>query len=121
MGEGFTVAIVDDDDSVREALACLFRSAGFRAEGFASAEAFLARGTTNAVCCLILDWRMPGVNGFELRRRLVERGDRIPFVMLTAHADEELRARALALGALAFLPKPFDAEALLDIVKQACT
>jgi len=119
MGEPAVIGIVDDDASVRLALASLIRSAGFSIRVFASAEDFLAAADVDALGCLILDWRMPGLDGLELQRHLVAYGWTIPIIFLTAHADEASRAQAMRAGAIAFLPKPFDAESLLTALDVA--
>jgi len=107
------IAIVDDDDSFRESVQELLQSAGRRAVTFASAEQFLASGAAATADCLILDLRMPRINGLELQRRLRAAGFRIPTIVITAHADDVSRGRALAAGAAAFLPKPLQPDVLL--------
>jgi FixJ family two-component response regulator len=108
---------VDDDESVREALESLLRSAGFKAEVFASAEQFLSSDRAREVDCLIVDVRMPGMNGLELQRQLAAGGLRVPIVFISAHGDELARAQALRAGAVAFLRKPFSEQALLNAVQ----
>ena len=110
------IAIVDDDDSLRKSLDNLIRSVGFRTEGFASAEAFLRSNQIQDTACLILDVRMPGMNGLELQRQMVAANWRIPIIFITAHADAEAQARALAAGAVAFLYKPWREEELLAAI-----
>jgi FixJ family two-component response regulator len=110
------IAIVDDDESIRDALQLLLESTGCRCIAFASAEHFLVSSDLSATACLILDVRMPGIDGIELQRRLRAAGYRIPTIVLTAHADDAARARALRAGAVAFLPKPFKANILLEAV-----
>jgi FixJ family two-component response regulator len=105
------VAIVDDDASVRQSARRLIRSLGYRAEAFGSAEEFLDSGQAKKTACLILDVRMPRIDGLELQRRLA--GSSIPIVFITARASEEEERRALRAGAVAFLRKPVDKEALL--------
>ena len=111
------VGVVDDDESVRMALASLLRSVGFAVLAFASAEELLHRDTLPSIQCLILDWRMPGMDGLQLQRCLRANGWRIPIIFLTAHRGDEGRAQALTAGAIAFLKKPVDAERLLDAVR----
>jgi CheY-like chemotaxis protein len=111
-----TIAVVDDDTSVREALKGLLKSAGFHAEAFASAEEFLDSGQLEKTSCLILDVRMPGMGGLELQRRVVAGGYPVPVIFITAHGDEELRARALEAGAADYLYKPFGEQTLLDAI-----
>jgi FixJ family two-component response regulator len=115
------VGIVDDDEGIRQALDGLLRSAGFQVMTFASAEAFLSSTHLQLTACLILDLRMPGMDGLKLQRRLATTGHRIPIIVLTAHGDDEARARAMGAGAIAFLTKPFDGDALLVTVTQALT
>ena len=111
------VTIVDDDAAVRQAVEALLRSAGFQVATFASAEEFLASPYLGRTGCLILDLQMPGMRGLELQERLAREGRRIPVVVLTAHGDDEARSRALAAGAVAFMPKPFDGDALVAAVE----
>jgi two-component system response regulator FixJ len=113
------ISIVDDDESLRTALRGLLRSAGFEASTFASAREFLESPERLACACLILDVRMPGMSGLELQRRLSDSGSTIPIVFISAHSDEESRARALEKGAVAFLKKPFSDEALLNAIAAA--
>ena len=115
------IAIVDDDESVRHALASLLRSAGFLIAAFASAEAFLAVENRRPIACLVLDCHMPGMQGLELQEQLAATGDPTPIIFLTAHGNEAARAQALAGGAIAYLSKPFDAGALLDAVEATVT
>jgi FixJ family two-component response regulator len=110
---------VDDDEAVREALEGLLRSTGRRAVGFSSAEEFLASGVARAAGCLILDLRMPGIGGLELRRRLLADGCPIPTIILTAHGNDVVRAQALDTGVAAVLFKPFDPDVLLEAVRAA--
>ncbi len=117
--ENPTICIIDDDGSVRDALRRLMDSAGMEAEAFASAEEFLASASLPRATCLILDVRMPGMDGLELQRRLSLRGSRTPIIFISAHADEEMRSRAMKAGAAAFFVKPFRNDALLDAVSAA--
>ena len=110
------IAIVDDDDALRNSLDNLLRSVGFRVQGFASAEAFLQAKQANETACLILDVRMAGMNGLELQRQLVAANWRIPIIFVTAYADDDARERALAAGAVAFLYKPCREEDLLSAI-----
>ena len=113
------IAIVDDDDALRNSLDDLLRSIGFRTQDFPSAEAFLRANQTRDTACLILDVRMPGMNGLELQRQLVAANWRIPIIFITSHADDDAQARALAAGAVAFLYKPFHEEDLLNAIDAA--
>src|SRR5215468_10443854 len=101
------IVIVDDDDSLRMSLDNLIRSVGFRTQSFSSAEAFLSANQKHDTACLILDVRMPGMSGLELQRQLVAASVCIPIIFITAHADVDARAQALAAGAVDFLRKPF--------------
>jgi FixJ family two-component response regulator len=118
-GENKLVVIVDDDDSVRIALEGLLKSVGLTARAFESAEAFIKSGQQRETSCLIADIRMPGMSGLELQKRLNAEGCRIPIVFITAHGDAMMRMQALRAGAVEFLAKPFDDEALLGSVRAA--
>jgi len=113
------VAIVDDDDSVRIALEGLLKSAGLPARAFESAEAFINSGQQRQTSCLIADIRMPGMSGLELQAKLNSEHCRIPIVFITAHGDAKMRMQALRAGAVEFLAKPFNDEALLESVRVA--
>ena len=113
------ISIVDDDDSLRNSLDNLIRSVGFRAQGFASAEAFLSSNQAHDTSCLILDVRMPGMNGLELQRQIVAANWRIPIIFITSHADGDAQARALEAGAVDYLYKPFREEQLLNAIDAA--
>lgn len=113
------ISVVDDDESMREALESLLRSAGFDVEVFASAPQLLSSSRLSAVECLIVDVRMPGMTGLQLQRELAATGSRIPIVFITAHGDDAARAEALRGGAAAFLRKPFSEQALLNAVQAA--
>jgi FixJ family two-component response regulator len=113
------ISIVDDDDSLRNSLDNLIRSVGFRAQGFPSAEAFLSSNQVHDTACLILDVRLPGMNGLELQRRIVAANWRIPVIFITSHADGDARARALEAGAVDYLYKPFREEELLNAIDAA--
>jgi FixJ family two-component response regulator len=119
VSESTVITIVDDDESMREALKSLMRSVGFRAETFASGEEFLNSNRLRDTACLILDLQMPGISGLELQNRLAASQNRVPVVFITAHGNEEDRKRALQAGAVDFLRKPFSEEALLDAVHVA--
>src|SRR5207244_1570646 len=108
---------VDDDASVRQSACRLIRSFGFRAAAYGSAEEFLASGHAAQTKCLILDVRMPGMDGLELQRRLADSDPQIPIVFLTAHASDEEERRARRAGAVDFLRKPVAKEALLSVLR----
>jgi FixJ family two-component response regulator len=113
------ISIVDDDAFVRDSLADLIRSLGYRALTFGSAEEFLASGRVPDTTCLITDLQMPGCNGLELQSHLLAEGYRTPVVFVTAFPKESDRTRALNAGAVAFLSKPFKEESLIASVKRA--
>jgi FixJ family two-component response regulator len=113
------VAIVDDDHSMRNALQGLLKAVGVPSQAFASAEEFLNSGQQHQAACLITDIRMPGISGLELQARLNAEHCRIPTIFITAHNDAHMRMRALRAGAVEFLAKPFDDEALLETVRAA--
>src|SRR5437899_9003071 len=119
MPEDIVVSIVDDDISVRRSTQRLLRSSGFQAEAFASAEEFLDSKSRAETACLILDLRMPGMNGLELQRRLSQNGHRVPIIFLSAQASEEDERSALSAGAIRFLRKPISKEALLNAIRDA--
>jgi FixJ family two-component response regulator len=116
-----TVAVVDDHASLREAIASLLHSAGYRVQAFISAEHFLLSAGEERVACLVLDAKLPGMSGPQLQRHLARRGKLLPIVFVSAHADSDarLQARALQGGALAFLRKPFRDADLLAAVELA--
>jgi FixJ family two-component response regulator len=113
------VAIVDDDDLMRSALQGLMKAADLPAQAFTSAEEFLKSGQQHQTGCLIADIRMPGMSGLELQAKLNAERCRIPTIFITAHGDEKMRMQALRAGAVEFLAKPFDDEALLESVQAA--
>lgn len=113
------VAVVDDDESVRESLPHLLRQFGFAARSFSSAEEFLASEHLGETRCLILDVAMPGMTGPELQEELLRRQHAIPIVFITAHEDETVRPRVLEAGAVECLLKPFSGKALREAVNTA--
>ena len=113
------ISIVDDDESVREALKSLIDSVGFRAEVFASGEEFLNSSHVSQTDCLIADVRMSGMSGLELQDRLKAANSPVPIVFISAHDDGEARARGLRGGAIAFLKKPFSEESLLGAISDS--
>src|ERR1019366_1321889 len=117
--KGNMVAIVDDDDLMRSALQGLLKSVGLPAQAFASAEEFLKSGQQDQVGCLVADIRMPGMSGLELQAKLNADQCKIPTIFITAHGDEKMRLQALRAGAVEFMAKPFDDEALLESVRAA--
>ena len=115
------IAIVDDDQSVREAATNLFRSMGFPVVAFASAEEFLDSDSVERTSCLVLDMQMPGMGGLRLQSHLASAGRHIPIVFVTGYPDEGVRTKALASGAVCFLTKPFAEGDLLDGLRSALT
>jgi FixJ family two-component response regulator len=116
---GPLVSIVDDDLSVGRSTRRLLRSEGLRAEAFASAEEFLMSELAGGTACLILDLRMPGMNGLQLQRHLAENSNRVPIIFLTAYSSEDEKRQALQAGAAQFLQKPVSKEALLLAIRGA--
>jgi len=114
------ISVVDDDESVRESLDGLLRSVGFAVKVFASAEEFLSSDHHGDIDCLLLDVRLPGMNGIELHRHLVANHCEIPVVFITAHGSEEgVRSQALRNGAVDYLIKPLSEETVLNAVHKA--
>jgi FixJ family two-component response regulator len=113
------ISIVDDDRFVREAMARLLKSHGYRAETFESAASLLCSDQRGRTDCLIADVHMPSMTGLELYSRLVDVGEPIPTILITAHPDESQRIRALRAGVLCYLPKPFNEDHLLGCVRHA--
>lgn len=110
------ISIVDDDESVREAIESLMKSVGYIARVFSSAGDFLSSEHLDDTGCLILDVQMPGMSGLELQNRLVASKSRIPIIFISAHGDADTRTRALDAGAVGFLQKPFSEDALLNAI-----
>jgi FixJ family two-component response regulator len=117
LGVSHVIAIVDDDESFRRALARFLGTFAFCVRTFASGAEFLRSGELGVVECLLLDLAMPGMSGLEVKQQLAVRGLRIPTVFVTAHADDEMEQHLLAAGAIAMLPKPVDQEKLLRLVQ----
>ena len=113
------VSIVDDDDSVRTAMSSLVRSLGYEACLFASAEAFLASPHLDDTSCLIADIQMPGMSGLDLQSELHARQRYIPIIFITAFAEERIRKRAEAAGALGFFSKPVDSRTIIGCLDTA--
>ncbi|HEY2823728.1 MAG TPA: response regulator transcription factor [Candidatus Acidoferrum sp.] len=113
------VYIVDDDVGVRDAIQGLLAAEGWRSESFESPQAFLQSKPGDVPCCLVLDVRLPGVNGLDFQRQLAEAGIEIPIIFITGHGDIPMSVRAMKAGAVEFLVKPFQNEELLAAVRQA--
>jgi len=113
------VFVIDDDESIREALNSLIRSVGLNVATFASAQQFLQSPRPDVPACLILDVRMPGLSGLDLQRDLAEANIHIPIIFITGHGDIPMSVRAMKAGAVEFLTKPFRDQDLLDAIQQA--
>jgi FixJ family two-component response regulator len=113
------IAIVDDDESVRDAIKRLMRSMGLAAEVFASADEFLRSPDLNRIGCLVVDFSMPNMNGLDLRHSLLLQRKEIPTIMITAYPSDDVRARALQAGVIGYLTKPFSDHELLSYVRTA--
>lgn len=113
------ISIVDDDESIRRTTKRLIESFGLRAAAFESAESYLSSGQLGETACLVVDIKMPGMDGLELQSRLAAAGCNVPFVFITVCDDEESRGRAMHAGAVAFLGKPFKDEQLLESIRSA--
>ena len=113
------IAIVDDDEAVREATKTLVRSMGYKASTFGSAVEFLKSEHVNNTSCLITDLQMPGLSGLDLQDRLIASGYRIPIIFITAYPDENVRLRVMKAGAIGFLSKPYNHDHLLGCLEKA--
>lgn len=113
------VFVVDDDPSMRQALANLISSVSLRVECFASSTEFLRHDRSEGPSCLVLDVRLPGLSGLELQRRLSRAQPPIPIIFISAHGDISMAVHAMKAGAVEFLPKPFRDEELLDAIREA--
>lgn len=114
-----TVVVVDDDEAVRDSLTALIETEGWQVKAFPSGEALLAGLDASGVVCLVVDVRMPGIDGLELQKRLRERGIDTPVVIVTGHGDIPLAVKAMKDGAFDFIEKPFDNAIILDCVRRA--
>jgi FixJ family two-component response regulator len=114
-----TIFVIDDDAGVRAAIQGLLKSAGFRCECFETAEEFLRGNRPDGPSCLVLDVSLPGVSGLEFQRELAHAGFQIPIIFITGHGDIPMTVKAMKSGAVEFLTKPFQDQALLDAIKQA--
>jgi FixJ family two-component response regulator len=112
------VHVIDDDDSMRDALKLLLTTAGVEALSFDSAAAFLSEYDARRPGCILLDVRMPGMGGFELQRELALRGDRKPIVMISGHGDIPMATRAMKAGVVDFIEKPFNDQDLIDLIQE---
>lgn len=113
------VFVVDDDESVRDAVRCMLEAAGFRVETYCSGRDFLDRYDRSRQGCLLLDVQMPEIDGIELQRRLNEEGIRLPIIMLTAHGSIPMAVNAVRMGAFDFIEKPFNDDTLIKRIQDA--
>jgi FixJ family two-component response regulator len=114
-----TVFIIDDDDRMRAATQRLLKTVGLHSESFATPQAFLRHKLPDAPSCLILDVRLPGMSGLDVQRKLIEMGVHIPIIFITGHGDIPMTVKAMKLGAVEFLTKPYRDQDLLDAIQQA--
>lgn len=114
-----TIFVVDDDDLVRAAIQGMLKSVGLHSKAFGTAQDFLHSERPDAPSCLVLDVRLPGVNGLDFQRQLVDAGIRIPVIFITGHGDIPMTVKAMKSGAVEFLTKPFRDQDLLDAIQQA--
>lgn len=114
-----TIFIVDDDASICKALRRLIKTAGFKAITFTSAREFIDSGNYQSTGALVLDVRMPGISGLELQKYLIASGSDMPVIFITAHEDIQSRRKALEAGAIDYLKKPFEDQALMDAIIRA--
>ena len=113
------ISIIDDDESMREAIKGLMRSLGYRVEAVASAQEFLSSRLVLRTACVIADMQMPGMTGLELYQRLSTSGKRVPTILITAYPDDGVRERALSAGVIGYLSKPFEEDDLHACVRSA--
>jgi FixJ family two-component response regulator len=114
-----TVFVIDDDTAVRVSIQGLLKSVGLRSESFGTAQEFLRCKRPDGPSCLVLDVRLPGINGLDFQRDLAEKGFRIPIIFITGHGDIPMTVKAMKSGAVEFLTKPFRDQDLLDAIHQA--
>lgn len=114
-----TVYLVDDDEAVREGLSLLIHTVGLEVQSYAAPADFLAAFDPEAIGCLVLDVRMPGMSGLRLQELLKERGVDLPVILMTGHGDVNLARRAFLAGAVEFLPKPVDEQTLIETLQRA--
>ena len=114
-----TVFIIDDDAGVRAAIQGLLKSVGLRSESFETAREFMSSKRTDQPSCLVLDVRLPGINGLDFQKELVDAGVHIPIIFITGHGDIPMTVKAMKSGAVEFLTKPFRDQDLLDAIRQA--
>lgn len=113
------IYIVEDDEAVRESLQMVLESIGYRVSSYASANQFIEKWNSEMAGCLVLDIRMPGMNGMELQRRLNERNSILPIIFVTGHGDVPMAVEAMQQGAVDFLQKPYREQELLEKIERA--
>jgi FixJ family two-component response regulator len=116
---GQTVFVIDDDAAIRASIEGLLKSVGLRSESFGTAQDFLRSKRPDGPSCLVLDVRLPGINGLDFQRQLADAGIRIPVIFITGHGDIPMTVKAMKSGAVEFLTKPFRDQDLLDAIHQA--
>jgi FixJ family two-component response regulator len=117
--EDSTVFVIDDDAAVRAAILGLLKSVGLHSDSFGTAQEFLTSERSDGPSCLVLDIRLPGINGLDFQRQLADAGVHIPIIFITGHGDIPMTVRAMKSGAVEFLTKPFRDQDLLDAIYQA--
>ena len=117
--EDSTVFVIDDDAAVRAAIQGLLKSVGLHSDSFGTAQEFLTSERSDGPSCLVLDIRLPGINGLDFQRQLADAGVQIPIIFITGHGDIPMTVRAMKYGAVEFLTKPFRDQDLLDAIHQA--
>src|ERR1700731_4389628 len=117
--EDSTGFVIDDDAAVRAAIQGLLKSVGLHSDSFGTAQEFLTSGRSDGPSCLVLDVRLPGINGLDFQRQLADAGVHIPIIFITGHGDIPMTVRAMKSGAVEFLTKPFRDQDLLDAIYQA--
>ncbi len=115
------IAIIDDDESMREAIKGFVRSLGYRADAVGSAQEFLSSRLVRRTSCVIADMQMPGMTGLELYQRLSTSAKPVPTILITAYPDDSVRERALSAGVVGYLSKPFEENDLLACIRSALT
>jgi len=119
MSEGLNVYILDDDEAVRDSMSALLDSYGFEQKTYASANTFLGSVTSKFAGCLLLDIRMPEMDGLEVLQSLVTKGIKLPVIIITGHGDLPMAVKAMKFGAVDFIEKPFEEDVLVDSVRRA--
>lgn len=115
---GANVFVIDDDEEIRASIQRLLKTVGLQGQTFARAQDFLQLKTPEVPSCLVLDVRLPGMSGLEVQRQLVAAGINIPIIFISAHADVDMAVKAMKLGAVEFLTKPFRPQELVDVIQQ---